>query len=290
LFLHASEEAREAILPSLLNGSMTMCFAMSEPDAGSDSWMMRCRAVPVEGGWMLSGTKQWITNGPYADHAFVFAVTDLEDVAARRGGITAFIVPTNAPGFRIDSTIRMFGHHGGDEAIISLNDVFVPDTGVVGDVGRGMHLALSGVSTGRFYNAARSVGLAQWALELALAYAEERVTFGKPLIENQGIAFPLADSAMEIHAARLIGLDAARAYDAGHEVRKELSMAKAYATEAAVRTIDRAMQVHGALGFTNELRLSEAWQQARRICVADGSAEIMRQQIVKHLRSEGRSH
>lgn len=288
LFLQVNEGLRADVLPSLIDGSSTMCFAMSEPDAGSDVWMMRTRAVQADGGWILSGTKQWITNAPYADYAFVFAVTDGDAVTSRTGGITAFLVPTATAGFRIDSTIRMFGHRGGDEAIVSLNDVFVPESAIVGEVGGGLRLALSGVSVGRLYNTARAVGLAQWALEQALVHAEERITFGKPIIENQAVSFPLANNAMEIHAARLMGIDCSRAHDQGRYVRKELCMAKAYATETAVRAIDHAMQVHGALGFTNELHLSEAWQQARRICVADGSAEIMRQQIVKHLRKEAR--
>ena len=133
----------------------------------------------------------------------------------------------------------------------------------------------------------RAVGLARWALAKALAYAEDRETFGKPIIENQAISFPLADAAMEIHAARLMGLDAARALDRGEEVRTRVSMCKAYSIEVATRAIDHAVQVHGAMGFTNEMHLSEAWQQMRRTRVADGSAEMMRRNIVKHLRMKG---
>ena len=284
LFEQASPTVRESILPPLLDGSASACFAMSEPDAGSDVWMMRTRAVRVDGGWQRSGTKQWLSNGPYADYAYVFAVTNRELLASHRGGVTAFIVPTTTPGFEIDSIIEMFGHQGGDEAIISLSDVFVPDTHVIGEVDMGLPLAMSGVSYGRLYNTARSVGLAQWALDKALAYAEQRITFGRPIVENQGVSFPLADSAMEIHAARLVGMDCARLLDEGHEGQRELSMAKTYATEMAVRVVDRAMQVHGGMGFTNEVGLAEVWQQVRRICIADGSSEILRRQIVKHLR------
>lgn len=280
----ATPAARDLLLPRLLDGSATLCFAMSEPDAGSDVWMMQAAARRAPGGWLLSGTKQWITNGPYADFALVFAVTDRALFAARRGGVTAFVMPADAPGLHIDRVIEMFGHRGGDEAIIGLTDVFVPDDFVVGEVDGGLRLAMSCVADGRLYNAARSVGLARWALEMAVAYAEDRSTFGTALIENQGVAFPLADSAVELHAARLIGLDCARALDAGRTARQEVTMAKLYATEMAVRVVDRAMQVHGAMGFTNELGLSEAWQQVRRICVADGASEILRMQVVKHLR------
>jgi acyl-CoA dehydrogenase len=282
----ASPGLREHILPDLLSGRTTTCFAMSEPDAGSDAWRMRTRATRDGDGWKLNGTKQWITNGPYAAHAIVFAITDDAQAAQRRGGVTAFVVPTDAPGFGIDRVIRFFGHTGGDEAIISFTDVHVPDDHVLGDVGEGFRLAMQGVSTGRLYNSARSVGLAHWAIDRASAYASQRHTFGKPLIDNQGIAFPLADRATEVHAAELMGLNCARLLDTGGEARTELAMTKLFSTETAVRTIDTAMQAHGAMGFTNEVGLGEAWHQARRICVADGASEILRRQISRSLRVE----
>jgi acyl-CoA dehydrogenase len=287
LYLEVAPELRDAVLPELASGRKTTCFAMSEPDAGSDIWRTRTSAKRVDGGWVLNGTKQWVTNSPYADWILVFAVTDPERFATRKGGMTGFLVPADAPGFRVDSVIALFGHSGGDEGILSFDDVFVPDLNVIGEPGDGLRLAMSGISMGRMYNSARAVGLARWALAKALAYAEDRETFGKPIIENQAISFPLADAAMEIHAARLMGLDAARALDQGEEVRTRVSMCKAYSIEVAARAIDHAVQVHGAMGFTNEMHLSEAWQQMRRTRVADGSAEMMRRNIVKHLRMKG---
>lgn len=284
VLLAASKAAKDRLLPDLLSGSITLCFAMSEPDAGSDVWQMRTRAERTADGWLLAGTKQWITNGPYAEWAVVFAVSDPAAFAAHAGGLTAFLVETSDPGFRVDSVIEMFGHPGGDEAVISMDDVFVHDEMVLGEEGAGLQIALGGVSTGRLYNSARSVGLARWALDLSIRYAEERSTFGRPIIENQAISHPMAEAAMAIYAADLMGLDCARRLDAGLSVRKELSMAKAFSTESATRIIDRAMQAHGAMGLTNEVGLSEAWHQVRRICIADGSAEIMREQIVKQLR------
>jgi len=280
----ASPAVRERVLPALMSGTATTCFAMSEPDAGSDAWRMRTRATRVEGGWVINGTKQWITNGPYAEHAIVFAVTDDAQAQQRRGGVTAFLVPTDTPGFVVDRVIRFFGHPGGDEAIIGLTDVQVPEENVLGVPGEGFRLAMQGVSTGRIYNSARSVGLARWALERAAAYASQRQTFGRPLIDNQGVAFPLADRATEVHAAQLMGLNCARLLDAGLEARTEVAMTKVFSTEAAVRAVDTAMQVHGAMGFTNEIGLGEAWHQARRICVADGASEILRRQIARALR------
>lgn len=281
---HASTRVLESIVPRLLDGSESMCFAMSEPDAGSDAWMMAATAERVDGGWALSGTKQWITNGPYAEYALVFAVVDREAARARRGGVGAFLVPAASPGFRVDSIIEMFGHPGGDEAILSLDRVFVPDDHVLGAIGEGMTIAMSGVSSGRLYNSARSVGLARWALSIAADYAQDRHAFGRSIIEFQAISHRLADAVMEVRAARLLGLDCARCLDRGDAARTELAIAKAYSTEAAARAIDTAVQVHGAMGFTNELGLAEAWQQVRRIRVADGSAEVLREQIVKALR------
>ena len=246
--------------------------------------MMRTSAERVDGGWKVSGTKQWITNGPYAQYALVFAVVDSEASRSRRGGIGAFLIPTDSPGFRVDSVIEMFGHPGGDEAILSMDDVFVPDEFVVGTIGDGMKLAMSGVSSGRLYNTARSVGLARWAIARALDYTENRQAFGQAVINFQAISHKLADAAIEIQAARLLGLDCARQLDRGASGRRELAVAKVYSTEMAARAIDSAVQAHGAMGFTNELGLAEAWQQVRRIRVADGSAEILREQIVKSLR------
>jgi acyl-CoA dehydrogenase len=281
----ASASVRQAVLAGLLTGARTLCFCMSEPDAGSDAWMMRTRAEPSESGWRLTGTKQWITNGPYADYAVVFAITDPEAATARRGGVTGFIVPTDAPGFRVDSILRLFGHGGGDEAIVSLSEVEVGPEAVLGEVGSGFRLALSGAATGRLYNSARSVGLARWALERAVDYAQDRVAFGRPILDNQGVSFPLADASTDLWAARLMGIECARRLDRGEPGRTELAMTKAFSTEMAVRVVDRAMQVHGAMGFTNETGLAEAWQQVRRICVADGPSEIMRRQIARALAS-----
>lgn len=274
-------------LPDLAAGRTSMCFAMSEPDAGSDSWAMQTRATEVDGGWVLEGSKQWVTNGAHAALAIVFAVTDPTAVAAHRGGIGAFAVPTTAPGFSIGRSLRMFGHAGSDETVLHLDEVFVPDDHVLGDPGEGFRLAMRGVSLGRLYNCARAVGLAQWALDLAIEHARSRMAFGSPLLGHQGVAFPLADSALAVHAARLVSLDAARRLDEGQPARAELAMAKICATESAEAVIDQAMQVHGAMGFVNELGLAEAWHMARAARVADGTGEILRRQIVHQLGRDG---
>jgi acyl-CoA dehydrogenase len=276
-------EVRDQYLPQLMSGSSSMCFAMSEPDAGSDSWMMRSRAARVPGGWVLNGAKQWISNGAHADVAVIFAVTDVEMAHARKGGIGAFLVPTSSNGFEFAGVTPMFGHAGSNEALLNLDDVFVPDDHVLGDPAQGFRLAMLGVTLGRIYNCGKATGLAEWALSLATDYSKERVSLGAPLASHQAISFAIADAATDLHAARLVAIDSMERLDRGEHARKELAMAKVLATEMAVRVIDRAMQIHGAMGFTNEVGLAEAWQMARVVCVADGSAEILRRQIAKEV-------
>jgi alkylation response protein AidB-like acyl-CoA dehydrogenase len=286
LLADAVAEVRNRYLAELAAGTTSMCFAMSEPDAGSDSWMMRTRAERTDrdgGGWVLNGSKQWISNGAHADLAIVFAVTDPDAARARKGGIGAFLMPTSTAGFQVAGVTPMFGHAGSNEAVIHLDDVFVPDDHVIGDPRQGFRLAMQGVSLGRVYNCAKAVGLAQWALDLAVGYAKDRTAFGAPLASHQALAFALADSATAVHAARLVSVDCARRLDGGEPARKELAMAKVFATETAVSVIDNAMQLHGAMGFTNEVGLSEAWQIARAARVADGTGEILRRQIASQL-------
>lgn len=280
----AGEQIRSTVLPRLLSGEQTMCFMMSEPGAGSDAWAMRTRAVATDDGrWRITGVKQWTTNGPYADYGLVFAVTDPEAVATRRGGISAFLVPTDAPGFKLDSVITLYGHVGGNHGILSLDEVEVGPEQLIGELGAGIGLGLGGIALGRLYNSAKSVGLARWALEQAVDYAATRKTFGTALIDHQGIAFPLAECAIDIHAAHVLGLDTASRVDAGESVLKEAAMTKVFSTEMATKVIDRVMQVHGGMGITSETYFAEAWQAVRTVQIADGSAEILRRLIAGRL-------
>ena len=280
---YMTPELRESVLNELMSGEKTMCFAMSEPDAGSDAWAMTTRAIRDGDDWVISGTKQWITNSPFAQYALVFAVTDGELAASHKGGISCFLVPTSSPGYQIDSVIKLFGHGGGNEAIISFNDVRVPSHNLVGDIDHGFALAVGGVSLGRMYNAGRCVGLARWALEAATEYAKDRRTFGHPISDYQGVSFQLAESAMEIYATKTMSLDCARRLERGEDASREMAMVKAYSTEMCFRVYDRCMQVHGGMGLTNEMRLYDGWHVARIIRLADGSGEIMRRNIVRAL-------
>ena len=276
-------EARERILAPMLRGEQSMCFGMSEPGAGSDAQMIRTRAVRDGEGWRITGRKIWTTHVPIADYVIVFAVTDPERAARKAGGISTFLVPTDAPGFQVESIIRMHGHIGGYEGISVFEDVRVDPWQLVGPLDDGFKIGLFGVSMGRIYNSARAVGLARWALEMAVDYARQRQAFGHAIAEYQGVSFPLADAATEIHAAHLLGLNAAILLDRGEKAIKELSMAKSWSVQAATRAVDQAIQTHGAMGFTNELGLTEAYARVRQAQVADGTNEILARTIAQRL-------
>ena len=281
---NVSQEQAPDVIDDVMSGRKVMCFGMSEPDAGSDAWAIRTRATPDGSDWRLNGTKQWTTNGPTADFILVFAVTDDVERRTKKGGITAFLVPMDGLGVSVNSVVRLFGEIGGKEAIVSFNDTPVSHAQIVGDIGQGMRLGLSGVGIGRIYNAARGVGLGRWALERSIAYADIRMTFGVKIGDNQGIQFPLAETGMELYAASTMALDCADRLDSGIASMKELAMVKAYATETWFRAFDRAIQVHGGMGHTNELRLVDGFMQARIARIADGSAEMMRRAIWRELR------
>lgn len=280
---HVSPEVRERILPALLSGRRSMCFGLSEPGAGSDASMIKTRAVADGDGWRISGRKLWTSNSPHADYCIVFAVTDAEAAAAHRGGISAFLIPTDAAGFEVESVVKLFGHAGGDEGALLLDNIRVERAQLVGKLHQGFGTALLGVSLGRVYNAARAVGLGRFSIELALTYVQQREAFGHPIAEYQGISFPLAESAMQLHAAHLMGINAATLLDRGERAVKELSMAKCYAVEVGLEAVNRAMQAHGGMGLTNELGLAEIWQTLRIINIADGTNEILRRTILQRL-------
>lgn len=283
LWAHSSSLLRSDYLPRVVSGELLGCFGMSEPDAGSDAWRMKTAAVREGDVWRVNGTKQWTSFSPTADYCLVFAVTDPTLVEARKGGVTCLFVPSSTPGYNVDSVIRMFGEVGGREGIVSLTEVQVGDEFRLGEVNRGFELAMEGATQGRFYNSARSVGLSRWALERSVEYARARHASGKPIGDHQAIQIMLADCATDIYAARTMGLDCATRAGEGEDVRREAAMTKLFATNAANRVFDRAMQVHGALGLSNDLRLYEGWKTVRAIRIADGTDEILRRTIAREL-------
>lgn len=280
---HLAPEVLATYRESLASGEKTMCFGLSEPDAGSDVFAMTTRAKRDGDDWVLSGTKQWITNAPYADFAMIFAVTDEALAGARKGGITGFFVNTRDPGFSVPSVIPTMGHLGAEIGVVSLDGVRVPDSHRLGAVDRGLSVALGGVNVGRLAMAGTCVGLGRWALDQALSYSKVRKTFGQPIADHQAIQFMLAESAMDIYAAKSMAQNCAWRVDEGQLAAKEVSMTKAFSTEMLCRVMDRCIQVHGAMGLTNELRLEEGYRLARTMRIPDGTAEILRRTVAARL-------
>jgi acyl-CoA dehydrogenase len=283
----ASEALKAEILPAIASGEKTLCFALSEPDAGSDVQAIRTRARRDGDDWVLDGAKQWITNSPYADYAVVFAAADPTAEDRRSRKITAFLVETRAPGFEVTGVIPLMGEAGGDTGMISLNGVRVPDARRLGEVGKGLSVAMHGINNGRLGMAATCIGFAEWGLALATDYAKTRRTFGKPIGEHQAIQFLLADSAMDVFAAKNMLMNCAWRLDEDRPSRGEIAMVKCFATEALFRVMDRCIQVHGAMGLTNELRLEAGFRFARIMRIPDGTAEIQRRTIAAELLKGG---
>ncbi|MEM9682151.1 MAG: acyl-CoA dehydrogenase family protein [Pseudomonadota bacterium] len=289
LLLHLDPAGRHGYLTKIASGEKTMCFGLSEADAGSDVFAMKSRAVREGNDWVLNGAKQWITNGPYADYAMIFAVTDPELASARRGGITGFFIDTTWNGFSAPSTIPILGHLGAEIGILNFDDLRVPDSHRLGDVDQGLKVAMSGVNTGRLGLAATVVGYARWALDQALEYAKVRKTFGKPIAEHQAVQIQLADCAVEIYGARQMLLNCAWKLEQGERALAEISMVKLHCTEISNRVFDRCIQIHGAMGLTNELRLEAGYRFARSMRIPDGTSEIQRRTIARELLANGAS-
>ncbi|MBI1885812.1 MAG: acyl-CoA dehydrogenase family protein [Chloroflexi bacterium] len=283
----ANETMRKQYLPSLLKGEKTLCFALSESDAGSDVWSIKTKARRDGDDWVINGSKQWITNAPYADYAVVFAVTNEEMVAKRQGGITAFIVEANAPGYSMDGVLPVMGHQGGDCGSLTFENVRVPGDHMLGQLDQGFQVAMFGISEGRIAIAASCLGMSEYALDRCLDYAQQRVTFGKPISEYQAIQFMLADMAIDIYTTKYMVLQTARLIEAvpqgGRLPVKEISIAKAYAVETCQKDYDRAIQIHGGMGLTNELPLEEGFRIARTLRIPDGTSEIQRRTIARQL-------
>ena len=280
---HLAPALVERYGPGLASGDKMLCFALSEPDAGSDVFNMRTRAVRDGDEWVITGTKQWISNAPYADYAMVFAVTDPEAARKRTGGITGFFVDTRAVGFKVARVIPVMGHLGGDVGIVTLDGLRVRDDHRLGPVGKGLSVAIGGVSTGRIGMAGQLLGQAKWALRQAVDYAGQRSTFGRPIAQHQAIQFMLADCAMDIYASKNMLQNCAWRIDQGLPAEGEISMVKAHTTEMCNRVFDRCMQVHGGMGLTNELRMEEGYRFARSMRIPDGTTEIQKRTIARRL-------
>ena len=278
--MYANPAQKEQWLRPLAQGEMLGAFALTEPHTGSDASALRTTAVRDGDEYVLNGSKQFITSGKYGDVAIVMAVTDK---AAGKRGISAFWVPTSAPGYIVAGLEQKMGQHSSDTAHILLEDCRIPAENLIGEEGQGYKIALSGLEGGRIGIASQSVGMARAAFEAALAYAKERESFGKPIFEHQSVQFRLAEMAMKIEAARQLILHAAAMKDAGLPCLKEAAMAKLFASEMAERVVSDAMQVFGGYGYVSDFPIERIYRDVRVCQIYEGTSDIQKILIARAL-------
>lgn len=279
----ASPYLKEKYLPDLAAGKRIAAFALSEPGAGSDATNLATRAEKKGDKWILNGTKHFITNAPVADVFTVFATTDREKGAK---GITAFLIERGFLGFTVGKKDKKMGLRGSYTAQLIFDNCEVPEENVIGEVGMGYVAALKILSEGRIGLAARAVGSCDKLIELSARYAQERIQFGKPIAANQAIQWMIADMATETEAARTLTLKAAHLVDEGKKVVKESSMAKLYASEVFNRVADKAVQIHGGMGYVSDYPVERFYRDARITKIYEGTNEIQRLIISRNVLSE----
>ncbi len=275
-----SETLKQTYLKPLASGTQLGCFCLTEPQAGSDAAALSTRAQKKNDRYVLNGTKSFVTSGVNADVAIVFAVTDPD---AGKQGISAFVVPTDNPGYQVGGVEQKMGQHASDTAQIFFRDCSIPADHLLGEEGEGYKIALMNLESGRIGIGAQCVGMARAAFECALDYAHERVTFGKPIIEHQAVAFRLADMATQLEAARLMVLNAASLRDAGEPCLKQASMAKLFASEAAEKIASSAIQVLGGYGYLRDFPVERIARDVRVCQIYEGSSDIQRIVIAREL-------
>ena len=275
-----TEQQKQQFLAPLASGSMIGAFALTEPQAGSDASSLKTRARLEGDHYILNGSKQFITSGQNAGVVIVFAVTDPE---AGKRGITAFIVPTDTPGYQVARVEDKLGQHASDTCQVVFDNVRVPVANRLGEEGQGYKIALANLEGGRIGIASQSVGMARAAFEVARDYAKERQSFGKPLIEHQAVAFRLADMATRIAVARQMVLHAAALRDAGRPALVEASMAKLFASEMAEKVCSDALQTLGGYGYLSDFPLERIYRDVRVCQIYEGTSDIQRMVIARNL-------
>lgn len=274
----AAQKAR--FLPDLIAGRSIGAFALTEDHAGSDASAIRTRAVRDGDDWVLNGAKQFITSGKIAGVTMVFAVTD---PAAGKQGQSAFIVPTDTPGYLVDKVEHKLGQTASDTCALRFDNMRLSADLMLGPEGAGYRIALANLEVGRIGIAAQAVGMAQAALEIAVGYAKERQSFGKPIIQHQAVGHRLADLATRLEAARQMVLHAAAVKDAGMPALREASMAKLFASEAAETIISGAIQTLGGYGYLEEFGLARIYRDVRVCQIYEGTSDIQRMVIARGL-------
>ena len=278
-----TEEQKQRYLPALATGERIGCFALSEPASGSDAAAMRTSARREGDGWVLNGTKNFITNGSIGDVAVVFAQTDPPE---RHKGIAAFIVEKSVPGFSVGKLERKLGIRGSDTAQLLFQDCRVPAANLLGEVGEGFKIALSTLDGGRISIAAQAVGIARACLEDSLAYAKQREAFGKKIADFQAIQWMLADMATEIDAARLLTWRAAALKDAGEDHILAAAEAKLFASDVAVKAARDCVQIFGGYGYLKDFPAERHYRDAKITEIYEGTSEIMKLVIAEEILKE----
>jgi alkylation response protein AidB-like acyl-CoA dehydrogenase len=274
----ADQQAR--FLPELIGGRMIGAFALTETDAGSDAAAIRTVATPVTGGFVLNGAKQFITSGKIAGVTMVIAITDPE---AGKKGMSAFLVPTDRTGYIVDKVEHKLGQGASDTCALRFDNLFIENALMLGAEGAGYRVALTNLETGRIGIAAQCIGMAQAALEIAIFYARDRRSMGKPIIEHQAVGFRLADLASRLEAARQLVLHAAACKDAGLPCLKEASMAKLFASEMAEAVCSGAIQTLGGYGYLEEFGVAKIFRDVRACQIYEGTSDIQRMVIARAL-------
>ncbi len=280
LLKYGTATQQEQFLRPAARGEWLGAFCLTEPHAGSDAAAIKTRAERIASGWRLNGVKQFITSGKHARFAIVFAVTD---PAAGKRGISAFIVPTDNPGYQVARIESKLGQRASDTAQILFENCEIPAGNLLGEEGQGYKIALSNLEGGRIGIAAQAIGMARAALTAAAKYAEERQAFGVPLTGHQAISFRLADMATRIEVARQMVLHAASLRDAGKPCLREASMAKLFASEMAEQVCSDAIQIHGGYGYVEDFPVERIYRDVRVCQIYEGTSDVQRLVIARQL-------
>ncbi len=273
LMRYGNAQQQERWLRPLAQGRMLGAFCLTEPHVGSDASALRTTATRTGDGYVINGVKQFITSGRHGHVAIVIAVTDK---AAGKRGMSAFIVPTDTPGYQVARLEDKVGQHSSDTAQINFENCHVPAENLIGAEGEGYKIALSALEGGRIGIAAQSIGMARSAFDCAVTYAKQRESFGQPIFNHQAVGFRLAEMATQIEAARALTLHAAALRDAGQPCLKEAAMAKLFASEMAERVCSDAIQVHGGYGYVSDFPVERIWRDVRVCQIYEGTSDVQK--------------
>lgn len=282
---HGTPMQQQRWLPAIARGECGVAFVLTESEAGSDLSAMRTRAARTDGGYLLNGAKTYISNADKADLFVVFAKTDASQ--RLKGSVSAFLVPKGQSGMTIGPAMPTMGTTVSGLFEVVFSDCLIPRDALLGEEGSGFHYAMESLNEGRLNVGAIAVGMASFAIDLAIEHVKTRVAFGKPLATNQAVQHMLANAAMELHAGWTMILDAARRLDDGHDVSASSAMVKVFCSEAAGRAADTAVQLFGAAGYSRGFPVERIYRDVRVLRIYEGASEVLRNAVAKKLLSDG---